>query len=144
MGGAAGAEKCCEIATLPLLTPNRSFVNHINEKINKSKRFIGILEYLSQYLPLKTLDQMYKIFIRPHFDYCDVIYRTPCLKNPFESSITLNILTERVEKSNIKQLLLLQELRKVLVETNYMTNLVGKVSLIGDGAGTSFLKFQIT
>ena len=29
----------------------------------------------------------------------------------------------------------LQELGKVLVETNYMTNLVGKVSLIGGGVG---------
>ena len=41
---------------------------------------------------------MYIIFIRPHFDYCDVIYRTPHLTNPFESSITLNALMERVEK----------------------------------------------
>ena len=85
-----------------------SFVSHINEKINKAKKLIGILKYLSQYLSPKTLDQMYKIFIRPHFDYCDVIYHTPhlanpfdyCdviyptphLANPFESSITLNAL----------------------------------------------------
>ena len=65
-----------------------SFVSRINEKINKAKQLIGILKYLSQYLSLKTLGQMYKIFIRPHFDYCDVIYHTPHLTNPFESSIT--------------------------------------------------------
>ena len=41
---------------------------------------------------------MYKLFIRPLFDYCDVIYHTPHLTNPFESSITLNTLMERVEK----------------------------------------------
>ena len=41
---------------------------------------------------------MYKIFIRPHFDYCDASYHTPHLTNPFESSITVNALMERVEK----------------------------------------------
>ena len=72
------------------------FVSRIYEKINKAKKLLGILKYL--YLSLKTLDQMYKIFIRPHFDYCDVIYHIPHLTNPFESSITFNALMERVEK----------------------------------------------
>ena len=73
-------------------------LSHINERINKAKKIIGILKYLSQYLPLKTLDEMYKVFIRPHFDYCDVIYRIPHLTNPFESSITLKTLMGRIEK----------------------------------------------
>ena len=68
------------------------------EKSIKQKRLIGILKHLSQYLLQKTIDQMYKIFIRPHLDYCDVIYHTPHLTNPFESSITLNALRKRVEK----------------------------------------------
>ena len=67
------------------------------------------------------LDQMYKVFIRPHFDY---FYHIPHLTNPFESSITLDTLMERIEIIQYQeQLLLLQELGKVLVETNYMTNL---------------------
>ena len=82
-----------------------SFVSHINEKNNKAKTLIGILKYLSQHLPLKTLDQMYKIFIRPHFDFCDPIYHTPQVTNPFESSITLNALMERVEKIQYQALL---------------------------------------
>ena len=32
---------------------------------------------LSRFLPLKTLDQMYKTLVRPHLDYCDVIYHIP-------------------------------------------------------------------
>ena len=62
----------------------------------------------------KTLDKMYKIFIRPHFDYCDVIYHIPHLTNLFESSITYG----ELKKSNVKQLLLSQELGKVLVGTS--------------------------
>ena len=38
----------------PTLDSKLSFVNHINDKI---KKFIGILRYLSKYLPLKSLDQ---------------------------------------------------------------------------------------
>ena len=74
------------------------FVNHINEKIKLAKKGIGVLKYLSQYLALKTLDQMYKMFVRPIFDYCDVIYHSPHLTNPFDSMIKLNPLMERIEK----------------------------------------------
>ena len=57
----------------------------------------GILRYLSKYMPLQTLDQMYNIFVRPHFDYCDVIYHIPQLLNPFDSTITLSSSMETIE-----------------------------------------------
>ena len=41
----------------------------------RAKKHIGII--LSRFLPLKTLDQMYKTLVRPHLDYCDVIYHIP-------------------------------------------------------------------
>ena len=75
-----------------------SFRNHINEKINKANKVVGILKYLSTYIPLNTLIQMYKMFIRPLFDYGDVIYHTPHSPSMFDSSITLNFLMERIEK----------------------------------------------
>ena len=42
---------------------------------------------------------MYKMSVRPHFDYCDVIYHMPQLTNPLDSTITLNSLMERIEKN---------------------------------------------
>ena len=54
-----------------------SFKKHIDEKIIKAKKNIGIIKHLSKYIPLKTLDQMYKALVRPHFDYCDIIYHIP-------------------------------------------------------------------
>ena len=81
-----------------ILDSKLTFVNHINDKIKVCKKVIGILRYLSTYLPLKTLDQMYKLFVRPHFDYGDVIYHIPHLSNPFDSFISLNSLMERIEK----------------------------------------------
>ena len=38
------------------------------------------------------------MFVRPIFDYCDVIYHSPHLTNPFDSTIKLNPLMERIEK----------------------------------------------
>ena len=58
-----------------------SFERHINEKIIIAKKAIGIIKYLSKFIPLKTLDQMYKSLVRSHLDYCDIIYHLPPLNN---------------------------------------------------------------
>ena len=75
-----------------------SFSYHINEKIRKTKRLIGILKYLSRYLPLKTLDLIYKSFIRPHLDYADIIFHIPQSPSLFDSSITLTPLMDKIER----------------------------------------------
>ena len=31
-----------------------------------------------------TLNEIYKLFVRPHFDHCDVIYHVPTVDNPFD------------------------------------------------------------
>ena len=41
------------------------------KKVNKS---LSPLYPIAQYLPRHILDQIYKTYIRPHFDYCDIIY----------------------------------------------------------------------
>ena len=56
------------------LASNLSFRKHLDEKISKAKRILGILKPISWYLPSRTLELIYKYFIRPHLDYCDVIY----------------------------------------------------------------------
>ena len=61
-------------------------------------RNVGILKHLSLYIPLKTLDQLYKIFVRPHLDYCDIIYHIPPNHNDFDSSLSLNNSMEMIEK----------------------------------------------
>ena len=59
-----------------ILQPGLSFGKHLNEKIIKAKKNIGL--FLSKFLPLKTLDQMYKALVRSHLD-CDVIYHIPSI-----------------------------------------------------------------
>ena len=42
---------------------------------------------------------MYKIFIRSHLDYCDIIFHVPPLNNCFDYSVTLNTTMEMIEKT---------------------------------------------
>ena len=81
-----------------ILDSKLSFERHVNEKIIKAKRGIGIIKYLSKYLPLKTLDQMYKALVRSHLDYCDIIYHTPASNSQINLGTTLSSLMEKVEK----------------------------------------------
>ena len=39
------------------------------KKIIKANKGIGIIKYLSKFLPIKTVDQMYKSLVRSHLDY---------------------------------------------------------------------------
>ena len=55
--------------------------------------------YLSKFLPLKTLDHMYKALVRSHLDYCDTIYHIPALNSQTNLGVTLNSLMEKVERT---------------------------------------------
>ena len=76
-----------------------TFVTHINEKISTARKWIGVIKHLSSYLPLKSLDQIYKMHIRPHLDYCDIIFHIPVITNDFDSSLTLNYQMNALEKT---------------------------------------------
>ena len=81
-----------------ILDSKLTFINHVNEKIQGTSKAIGILKYLRKYLPISTLDQIYKMFIRPHFDYGDVIFHMPPITNPYNKTITLKPLMDHIEK----------------------------------------------
>ena len=60
---------------------------------------------MSSYAPKRTLDQIYKIFVRPHLDYCDIIYHLPSLTNPSDSSINLNFMMQSLESTQYQAVL---------------------------------------
>ena len=53
---------------------------------------IGIIRYLSKYVSRDVLDQVYKLYVRPHLDYGDIIYHR------FDSNMSLN-LTRKLEQT---------------------------------------------
>ena len=78
-----------------ILDSGLSFAKHLNEKIKKAKNILGIIKHLSKYLPFKTLNLMYKAFVHPHLDYCDIhiphaIFFKPvicwCFTKPFNGT----------------------------------------------------------
>ena len=75
---------------------NLSFSKHIAEKIKKAKKQLGMIKYLARFLPLKTLDQMYKTLVRHHLDYCDVIYHIPSTQT--QQGGVLHFLMKELEK----------------------------------------------
>ena len=52
-----------------ILDPKLSFTKHINEKIVVARKGIGAMKHIATYLPLKTRDQIYKMYVRPHLDF---------------------------------------------------------------------------
>ena len=60
-----------------ILDSKLSFEKHLNERIIKAKKYIGIIKHLPCFLPLKTLDQMFKARVRSYLDYCDIINHIP-------------------------------------------------------------------
>ena len=82
------------------LSPNLYFQKHINGKIIKAKKMIGLIKHLSMYLPVKALNQMYKSFVRPHLDYCDVILHEPHKIDQFGLRLTSSM--EEIEKIHYK------------------------------------------
>ena len=75
-----------------------TFANHITEKISKARKGVGVIKYLSSYVPVKTLDQIYKMYVRPHLDFCDVIYHIPEIESLFSSSIKLSYWMDQIER----------------------------------------------
>ena len=53
------------------------FDHHLNDKISKATKGIGLIKRLYHYLPRKSLLTIYRSYVRPHLDYCDVIYDQP-------------------------------------------------------------------
>ena len=53
------------------------FNEHIENKINKCNKIIGIMKRLYLILSRKSLVTIYKSFIRPNLDYADIIFGKP-------------------------------------------------------------------
>ena len=50
------------------------FQRHVREAIIKARKGIGINHFLSKYVSRNVLDQIYKLYVRPHLDYGDIVY----------------------------------------------------------------------
>lgn len=56
-----------------------------------------MINFLSKYLPRKTLIELYKLYVRPHLDYGDVIYHFSLNKCKFSQNTSLDNQMEKLE-----------------------------------------------
>ena len=85
-----------------ILDPKLSFAKHISEKNSTARKGIGMIKHLAPFLPLKSRDQIFKMHIRPHLDYCDIIYHIPIKSREikdFDISRTLNYQMQALEST---------------------------------------------
>ena len=80
-----------------ILDSKLSFSAHIKSAISKTRKGIGLLKYLSNYLPRYTLNELYKLYVRPHLDYGDVIYHIPAKVCDLSQNIVLPNLMDKLE-----------------------------------------------
>ena len=82
-----------------ILDSKLSFSAHIKSAISRARKVIGLLKYLSKYLPRHTLNELYKLYVRPHLDYGDVIYHIPAKVCEFSQNIIVPNVMEKLESS---------------------------------------------
>ena len=80
-----------------VLDSKLSFSAHIRAAISKNRKGIGLLKCLSKYLPRQTLNELYKLYVRPHLDYGDVLYHNPAKVCEFSNNVILPHLMEKLE-----------------------------------------------
>ena len=60
-----------------MFDPKLNFDKHLKGKFSIINNGIALLRKLRHSIPRKPLLSIYKTFLRPHLDYCDVIYDKP-------------------------------------------------------------------
>ena len=69
-----------------VLDSKLNFASHVNQKIKKCNKLIGLIRRLSVHLPRNALLTIYKSFVRPNLDYGDILYDKPDNQN-FQSKL---------------------------------------------------------
>ena len=80
-----------------ILDPKLSFSAHIKAVISKARKGIGLLKYLSKFLPRHNLNELFKLYVRPHPEHGDVIYHIPAKVCEFSGNVILATMMEKLE-----------------------------------------------
>ena len=74
--------KCSDQKHLGIVLDSKlNFESHVNQKIKKCNKLIGVIRRLSVHLPRTALLTIYKSFVRPNLDYGDILYDKPKNEN---------------------------------------------------------------
>ena len=103
-----------------------NFRSHVREKIISARECIGVILYLSKYVSRNVLDQMYKLYVRPHLDYGDTIY------HKFDPELTLEF-TKKLDTVQYSAALAVNGAWRSTEDVNSTKNLDGNTFITEDG-----------
>ena len=86
-----------------ILDSTLSYKSHLEEKIGKANQGLGVMKQLKKWVSFRVLEVIYKLYVRPHLDYGDVLYHVenPTKNEVFEFSSKYNSL-KKVEEVQYK------------------------------------------
>ena len=59
-----------------ILDSKLTFNSHLENKIKEARQGLGIMIQLKKWVSYRVLDVIYKLYVRPHLDYGDIIYHS--------------------------------------------------------------------
>ena len=109
-----------------ILDSRLNFQSHIREAIMKARWGIGIIKYISKYVSRDVLDQVYKLYVRPHLDYGDIVYHR------FDPNMSLD-LTRKLEQTQYSAALAVSGVWRGTSRQKLYEELGWKIFMTGDG-----------
>ena len=81
-----------------ILDSKLDFKKHLAEKIGKANQGLGVMKQLCKWVPRRSLEEIYKLYVRPHLDYGDIIYDIADInKTSIFTDTTSNLQMEKIE-----------------------------------------------
>ena len=116
-----------------VLDSKLSFSTHIKAAISKTRKGIGLLRCLSKYLPRYTLNELFKLYVRPHLDYGDAIYHILAKVCEFSGNATLSNLMEKLQSIQYSAALAITGAWRGTSRESFTLSLVGSHYVPVDG-----------
>ena len=92
-------EKATDTKHLGLILDNKlKFEKHLVEKFAKANSGLGMMKHIKKWVPRATLEQIYKLYVRPHADYGDILYNVSEFEkiDIFPNNVS-NVMATRIE-----------------------------------------------
>ena len=68
-------KRVLETKHLGLILDSRiNFKQHIDDKLGKANKGIGIMKQIKKWVDMRALETVYKLYIRPHLEYGDLVF----------------------------------------------------------------------
>ena len=91
-------KKVDETKHLGLILDNKlNFESHLEEKLAKARSGLGVMIQLKKWVSHMVLETIYKLYVRPHLDYCDIVYHTATIGTSIFYLENSNSILKKVE-----------------------------------------------